>query len=212
MTRPATPVTAFVGLGANVGDALETLTSAVFALHDTEGVAVEDVSGVYETAPWGGVEQDPYLNAVVRIRTTLSPDELLQELQVTEAAFGRDRSREERWGPRTLDLDLLLYGDETIATDDLVVPHPRMHERAFVLVPLLEIFPGGALPDGRRLTRLLMDLGPLEGIDLVVRLEEVPGHHVPRPEGPRGPGAFLTEEWEASPLSRREGAPPETER
>ncbi len=147
MTTPAPePVTAFLGLGGNVGDALETLTSACYALHDSTGIAVEDVSGIYETEPWGGVDQPAFLNCVVRIRTTLSPHELLEELQTTEAAFGRDRSGEERWGPRTLDIDLLLYGDETIATDDLVVPHPRMHERAFVLVPLLEVFPGGALP------------------------------------------------------------------
>lgn len=205
-------MTAFLGLGGNVGDALETLTSAVFALDETSGIAVEDVSGVYETAPVGGVEQEPFLNAVVRIRTTLGPHELLRETQLTEAAYGRDRTREERWGPRTLDIDLLLYGDERIESDDLVVPHPRLHERGFVLVPLLEVFPGGALPDGRRLTRVLMELGPLDGIDLVVRLEEVPGRHVSRPEAPSGPGAFLTEQWEASPHARRSGPPPGTER
>lgn len=205
-------MTAFLGLGSNVGDPLETLTSAVYALHDTDGIAVEDVSGIYETAPEGGVDQPTYLNAVVRIRTTLAPHDLLRETQLTEAAYGRDRSREERWGPRTLDIDILLYGDEAIETDDLVVPHPRMHERAFVLVPLMEVFPGGSLPDGRRLTRLVMDLGPIEGVELAVRLEDVPGQHIARPEGPRGPGAFLTEEWEASEHAHRRGAPPGTER
>jgi 2-amino-4-hydroxy-6-hydroxymethyldihydropteridine diphosphokinase len=212
VSPPTGSVTAFVGLGGNVGDRLETLTSAVYALHDTDGVVVEDVSGIYETAPVGGVAQPPFFNAVVRLRTTLGPHALLRELQLTEAAYGRDRSREERWGPRPLDLDLLLYGDDTVTSDDLVVPHPRLHERAFVLVPLIEVFPGGALPDGRRLTRLLMELGPVEGIDLVVRLEEVPGPHVARPEGPRGPGAYLTEEWLASEHARRRGAPPGTER
>lgn len=210
MSRP--PVTAFLGLGGNVGDALETLTSAVYALDDTDGIGVEDVSGIYRTAPWGGVDQDPFLNAVVRVRTTLSPLALLREVQATEAAYGRDRAREQRWGPRMLDIDVLLYGDETVDEDGLVVPHPRLHERAFVLVPLMEVFPGGALPDGRRLTRLLLDLGEIDGIELVVRLEEVPGDHVGRPEGPGGAGAFLTEEWLASPESRRPGAPPGTER
>lgn len=214
MTAPtdATPVTAFLGLGGNVGDAVETLTSAVYALHDTAGIAVEDVSGIYETAPWGGVEQEPFLNGVVRIATTLSPTELLTEVQTTEAAYGRDRTTEQRWGPRTLDIDILLYGDETVVTDELEIPHPRLHERAFVLVPLLEVFPGGTLPDGRRLTRLLMDLGELPAMDLVLRLEEVPGQHVARPDNPGGPGAFLAEEWRASPHARRRGAPPGTER
>jgi 2-amino-4-hydroxy-6-hydroxymethyldihydropteridine diphosphokinase len=200
------PVTAFLGLGANVGDALETLTSAVYALADTDGVAVEDVSGIYETAPWGGVDQPPFLNAVVRIVTALPPHELLEECQLTEAAFGRDRDREVRWGPRPLDIDVLLYGDEVLDTPELTIPHPRLAERAFVLVPLLEVFPGGELPDGRRLTRLLLDLGPIEDIELAVRLDEVPGRHVARPEAPGGAGAFLAEEWHAS--GRPDTSPP----
>lgn len=200
-------VTAYLGLGANVGDALGTLTAAVFALDETDGIAVADVSGIYETDPWGGVDQEPFLNCCVRIVTSLGPYELLGELQDTEAAFGRDRDTEVRWGPRTLDLDLLLYGDETIDTPDLVVPHPRMHERAFVLVPLLEIMPGGALPDGRRLTRLLSALAPITGIELVVREDELPSRRLRRPEGPRGPGAYLAGDQE-----RPTGPGPEVER
>jgi 2-amino-4-hydroxy-6-hydroxymethyldihydropteridine diphosphokinase len=186
---------AMLGLGANVGDALETLTAAVYALDDVTGFAVEDVSGVYETPPWPAppdpraVEQDPYLNLVVRGRTTLAPHDLLQETQLLEAAFGRDRSREQRWGPRTLDVDLLVVGDHQLDTPDLVLPHPRLAERAFVLVPLLEVWPGGTLPDGRRVTALLGALAPIEGIDLVVRLSDVPGRHVARPEGPSAPPA-----------------------
>lgn len=205
----AAPATAFVGIGANEGDRLGTIEAVLVVLDDTAGIVVEDVSGVYETAPWGGTdddgverrvdEQPPYLNAVARLRTTLSPHELLEELLTTEAAFGRDRTREERWGPRVLDLDLLLHGDEVV--DDaprLVVPHPRMAERAFVLVPLSEVFPGGALPDGTRLTSLLVALGELTGVDLHVRLSEVPGSGrlVERPEGPRGGAALLAADWD----------------
>ena len=146
--------TAFVGLGSNIGDRVETLATAVWVLDEFDDTTVEDVSGLYETEPWGGVEQEPFLNAVARLTTSLSPLELLDELQATEAAMGRDRSTEERWGPRTLDLDLLLYGDEVVDTDRLVVPHPRLVERAFVVVPLMGVFPVGAAgrhpPDPRR--------------------------------------------------------------
>jgi 2-amino-4-hydroxy-6-hydroxymethyldihydropteridine diphosphokinase len=201
--------TAWIGMGSNVGDRLETLTSCLFVLDDTDGITVQDVSGVYETAPWGGREQEPFLNAVVRIDTDLDAHALLAELQATEAAFGRDRSREERWGPRTLDLDLLLFGDQVIDSPDLQVPHPRITERAFVLVPLLEIMPGGTLPDGTRLTRAVSALAPLEGIDLFVRLSDVPGtaHRVTRPAGPGGPGAIQARNW--TPPA---GAPEGTER
>lgn len=188
-----------LSLGSNVGDPLETLTAAVFALDDVDGLAVADVSGVYETPPWpppeeGGVEQAPFYNLVVLALTTLDPHALLAELQLIEAAFGRDRDREVRWGPRTLDIDVLLHGQREIDTADLVVPHPRLAERAFVLVPLLEVLPGGALPDGRRIAVLLGALAPVEGIELVVRLDEVPGRRLPRPAGPAAPGAYLAED------------------
>lgn len=202
------PTTAYISLGSNVGDRMETLTAAIFALHDSDGVAVVDISGIYETAPWGGVEQAPFLNAVAKVLTTLDAHALLGELQTTEAAFGRDRSREQRWGPRILDLDLLLYGDEVIDSEDLEVPHPRLDERPFVLIPLMEVMPGGQLPDGRRLARLLNELAPVEGVELVLRLEEVPGGRPPRPEGPGSPGAFLADEFDAS---RRRAAGQATE-
>ena len=184
-----------LGLGANVGDALETLTAAVYALDDVDGFAVDDVSGVYETPPWPppddprSVAQDPYLNMVVRGVTSLEPHALLAETQLLEAAFGRDRAREVRWGPRPLDIDILLIGDRRIDTPELTIPHPRIAERAFVLVPLLEVMPGGALPDGVRLTQLLTRLAPIEDIELVVRLEDVPGRRLGRPEGPNAPPA-----------------------
>jgi 2-amino-4-hydroxy-6-hydroxymethyldihydropteridine diphosphokinase len=192
---PSSPQLTLLGLGGNVGDALETLTAAVYALDDDTGFAVEDVSGVYETPPWPAppdpraVAQDPYLNLVVRGLTTLAPHDLLAETQLIEAAFGRDRSREQRWGPRPLDIDLLVVGDHQLDTPELVLPHPRLADRAFVLVPLLEVWPGGTLPDGRRLTTLLAALAPIEDIDLVVRLSDVPGRHVVRPEGPSAPPA-----------------------
>lgn len=189
---------AFLSLGANVGDALGTLTAAVYALDDLDGFAVEDVSGVYRTEPWPGpddprhVPQEPFLNLVVRGRTTLDPHALLREVQLLERAFGRDRAREQPWGPRPLDVDLLVLGDVELETPDLVLPHPRIAERAFVLVPLLEVWPGGALPDGRRLTSLLSALAPIRGVELVVRLEDVPGRHPVRPPGPTAPPAGFT--------------------
>ena len=211
-------VTAFVGIGSNVGDPLGTIEACLHVLDDLPQTSVVDVSGVYETEPWGGVDddgvarhvdQEPFLNAVVRLDTDLSPQDLLDELQATEAAFGRDRATEERWGPRLLDLDLLLYGDEVV--DDpprLVVPHPRLDERAFVLVPLLEVHPGGVLPDGRRVTALLSDNAPITGIDLHVRLSDVPGSGsslgIERPEGPGSPRAVQAPDWDGS---RPEGRP-----
>ena len=184
----------FVGLGANVGDALATLAAAVHVLDDIDGVEVTDVSGVYRTAPWPppddprAVPQDDFLNLVVRAMCTLDPPDLLAEAHLIERAFGRDRAAEVRWGPRPLDVDILLFGDRdaewSTPIGPLIVPHPRLAERAFVLVPMIEVHPGGSLPDGRRLTRLLMDLGPVEDIDLEVRLDDVPGDHVARPDGP----------------------------
>ena len=205
-------VTAYVSLGANVGDALGTIEACLHVLDDVPGTSVVDVSGVYETDPWGGVDddgevrhvdQDAFLNAVARLETELSPDALLDELLATEAAFGRDRSTEERWGPRVLDLDLLLHGDAVVEDPPrLVVPHPRLEERAFVLVPLSEVAPGGTLPDGRRVTSLLAALAPITGIDLHVRLSDVPGAGGPlgieRPEGPGAPAAVQAPDWDAS--------------
>lgn len=189
--------TAWLGLGANVGDTLETLAAAVYAIDDLDGVAVEEASAIYETPPWPppddprSVTQEPFHNLVVRVATTLEPHALLRETMLVEAAFGRDRGREIRWGPRPLDIDLLLVGDVVLDTPDLILPHPRIAERAFVLVPLIEVAPGGRLPDGRlpdgrRFTALLQALAPIEDIDLVIRLDEVPTRHLSRPDGPVG--------------------------
>ena len=127
-------VRAFVALGSNLGDRWEHLRQGVSLVPD-----VAAVSAVYETAPVGGPDQGPYLNMVAELRTRRSPEELLVAAQDAEARAGRQRA--ERWGPRTLDVDLLLYGDEKISTPDLEVPHPRMWGRGFVLAPLADLAP-----------------------------------------------------------------------
>jgi len=147
---------AYLGLGANLGDRLGNLERAVEGLAAQPGVRVVRSSRVYETDPVGGPAQPEFLNAVVEVETDLPPLELLEACRRVEAELGRVRA--ERWGPRTIDIDILTYGDETIVEPDLVVPHPRMHERAFVLVPLAELDADPPLPGGRRLSAVR--LGP----------------------------------------------------
>ena len=134
---------AFIGIGANLGDARANVEDAIARLDALPGATLLGRSSLYRTAPIdsGG---DDYINAVARVDTTLDPQALLEALQGIELAHGRERPY--RNAPRTLDLDLLLYGDETVATGSLSVPHPRMHERAFVLAPLLEIAPEAIIP------------------------------------------------------------------
>ena len=130
---------AYLGIGANLGDRLAYLQAAVDALGAADDVRVVAVSPVYETAPVGGPEQPDYLNAVVAVDTSLTPRALLRLANAIEAEA--DRLRTVRFGPRTLDVDVLLVGDERVDEPDLVVPHPRMTERAFVLVPLADLDP-----------------------------------------------------------------------
>lgn len=132
--------TAYLALGSNLGDREAHLSEAARTLASSEGVRRATLSRVYETAPLGPAGQGPYLNAVLRLETELPPAELLALLQRVEAAHGRDRGGE-RWGPRTLDLDLLLYDDRVIDEPALQVPHPHLHERPFVLEPLAELAP-----------------------------------------------------------------------
>jgi len=136
----ARAVDAYVGLGSNLGDREAHLTAATAALSARPDICVASVSKVYETAPVGPPPQGPYLNAVVRLRTRLTPRELLAVLLEIEAAEGRRREAE-RWRARTLDLDLLFYGSLEIDEPGLRVPHPRLHERAFVLEPLRDVAP-----------------------------------------------------------------------
>ncbi len=187
-----------LGLGANVGDALTQLAAAVELIGDIDGVEVEEVSSVYATPPWPPaddprhVPQDDYLNLVVRARAVIGPEALLAATLELERLLGRDRGREQRWGPRPIDIDLLVHGDERRDVPELIVPHPRITERLFVLVPMLEVWPGGTLPDGTRVAAALAALagaGPAEEILLVGRLEDAPTEHLLRPDGPTAPAA-----------------------
>ncbi|MBE9070112.1 2-amino-4-hydroxy-6-hydroxymethyldihydropteridine diphosphokinase [Leptolyngbya cf. ectocarpi LEGE 11479] len=125
-----------IALGSNLGDSEQTIEVALARLDQIEGMRLGVRSQLYKTAPVGPPQPD-YINAAAIFYTTLSPEQVLCTLLATEASFGR--IRRERWGPRTLDLDLLLYGNRVMDTPNLTLPHPRMHERAFVLVPLAEI-------------------------------------------------------------------------
>lgn len=145
-----------LSLGSNQGDRLGFLHGAVDALADTPNVTVLAVSPVYETAPVGGPDQPDYLNVVVLAECPLSPRTLLERAQAVEAAF--DRVRDVRWGPRTLDVDVIAVGDLRVAEPDLTVPHPRAAERAFVLVPWCDVDPDAVLPGTGRVADLVADL------------------------------------------------------
>jgi 2-amino-4-hydroxy-6-hydroxymethyldihydropteridine diphosphokinase len=137
---------AAVGLGANLGDAAATLRDAVAELARLPGTGLLRASRLYRTPAWGRTEQPDFINAVALVETGLPARELLDGLLAIERAFGRVRLDGERWGPRTLDLDLLLFGDAVIDEPGLRVPHPHLHERAFALLPLAEIAPQLAIP------------------------------------------------------------------
>lgn len=152
----ASPRRAALALGSNQGNRLEILQGAVDALARTDGVDVDAVSGVFETDPVGGPRQPDYLNAVVVVTTSLSARELLARAHEIEQDFGRVRT--EDWGPRTLDVDVLVVGDEIVDEPDLVVPHPRSGERAFVLLPWLDADPQATLPGSGPVADIVADL------------------------------------------------------
>ena len=145
---------AYVALGSNLGDREATIRAAVAALEAEEGVRVVAVSRLIDTEPVGIVDQPRFLNGVAAVETELPARDLLALLLEVERRFGRVRDSARPHGPRTLDLDLVLYGDETIAEPGLSVPHPRLHERAFVLGPLAEIAPGLEVPGKGRVESL----------------------------------------------------------
>ncbi|MEH7380085.1 2-amino-4-hydroxy-6-hydroxymethyldihydropteridine diphosphokinase [Bacillus sp. JJ1533] len=154
--------TAYIALGTNLGKREQYLCSALKAIQDNN-IAISDFSSIYETDPVGYQDQDLFLNMVIKVRTHLSPIDLLQVLQKIELESGRERKI--RWGPRTLDLDILLYNHEYIETERLIVPHPRMTERAFVLVPLFEIDQNLHIPAVTKpLSLLLEELQDREGV------------------------------------------------
>lgn len=144
----------FIALGSNLGDREAYLEQAVEELRAVDSIALVKESSIIETNPVGGPPQDRFLNQVVEIETTLSPDTLLAEMQRVERTLGR--IRREKWGPRTIDLDILLYGNKVVCRPGLQIPHPRMHERTFVLKPLCEIAPDVLHPTiGKRVCEIL---------------------------------------------------------
>lgn len=158
-------IDAWIGLGANLGDRAATLDAALARVDALAEVSVQSVSGFYFTPPWGDTNQPEFLNAVAGLHTRLSASALLQGLLAVESGLGRTRS-DRRWGPRMIDLDLLLYGDEKIDEPGLTVPHPRLHQRAFVLLPLAELAPKRMVPGLGRVDALLARLADNERADI----------------------------------------------
>jgi 2-amino-4-hydroxy-6-hydroxymethyldihydropteridine diphosphokinase len=149
---------AYVGLGANLGDREATIREALTELSAAPALQVVAVSALRETDPVGYLDQPPFLNGVAALETALAPQELLTLLLDVERRLGRVRGDGPRFGPRTLDLDLLLYGAERLVEPDLVLPHPRLHERAFVLEPLAELDPSLEVPGKGTVSALLARL------------------------------------------------------
>lgn len=136
---------AYLGLGSNMGEKAQNLANALAEINLIAGVKLDSVSSLYSTSPWGKTDQDDFVNQVARIITSLPADELLHRLQEIEIKMGRQRK--EKWGPRIIDLDILLYGEEVLNSEELKVPHPYMRERLFVLIPLKEIDAALIFPD-----------------------------------------------------------------
>ena len=150
---------AVLGFGGNIGDSRKLIAAAIERLAANPGIAVEEVSSLYLTPPWGKTDQPPFLNAAARIETSLAPRSLLNAILDVERALGRERI--ERWGPRTIDIDILLFGSIEIDEPWLHIPHPRLTERAFALKPLIDVMPdaviartaGEGVADARRFHR-----------------------------------------------------------
>lgn len=148
---------ALIALGGNVGDARGTIDRAVSRLCDGTEVRLLARSSDYRTPPWGVEDQPPFVNLCLVVATELAPRELLDRAHAVERELGRDRAHERRWGPRTVDIDLIAYDDVVLDEPDLILPHPRLFERAFVLVPLAEIA-GDRMIAGRRIRDALAGL------------------------------------------------------
>jgi len=150
---------ALLGLGGNVGDVRATLTEAIALFADGQHVKLIARSSDYRTPPWGVTDQPPFINLAIAVETTLPPRALLTRALNVERALDRDRARERRWGPRTIDIDLIAYDDLALDEPALTLPHPRLFERAFVLVPLAEIVPDRTIA-GRRVRDALAAIDP----------------------------------------------------
>lgn len=155
----------YIGLGTNVGDRMAQLRDALFLLEDQTKIIIEHLSSIYETDPVGYTDQPNFLNMVAEISTDFSPDELLKVTSAIEKRLGRKRVV--RWGPRTIDLDILLYDQVKVETDVLQIPHPRLAERAFVLIPLAELYPDFDVPGSKLpLTEFIKQIPDKEGVRL----------------------------------------------
>lgn len=203
---------AFIGLGSNVGDRLGLLAAALVAIDAEAGVRVLRVSHAYESTPWGVTDQPLFANAVALVAFDGEADSLLTIMTRIEASLGRVRGESD--GPRTIDLDLLLFGDEEWDSSSLVLPHPRLLERDFVVTPLLEIAPGAALPDGRPVDpgvavegRILGVLGAVPGYEDVTGPPDEPE---PEDAGPEPTEAEAVGEWVAVGPRRYERNAPNT--
>lgn len=173
MNAPVAAVTAIVGLGGNEGDAVAVLRAALVGLDLLPGTRLVRASRLYRTPAWGKTDQPDFINAAAALETTLAPRELLDRLLSVERAFGRIRAADgsDRWGPRRLDLDLLLYGDVVLDEPGLHLPHPHLHERAFALLPLVDVAPDAVIPGigpaRQALAALSTDPMATDGIEVV---------------------------------------------
>lgn len=154
----------YLGLGANLNDPLAQLHAALEQLHQCEQLTLLSCSSFYASKPMGPQDQPDYVNAVAAINTNLPPSALLALVQKIEMDAGRVRTR--RWGERTLDIDILLYGDSCVQTQTLTIPHPGLELREFVLVPLAEVAPGLSLPNGKQVATLASNIA-LNGLDII---------------------------------------------
>jgi len=166
-------VNAYLGLGSNIEPRVNYINQAIREIEGIQGIEITGRSSLYLTSPWGKTDQDDFINAVLRIRTAMPALILLHHLKNIEIKMGRHQN--ERWGPRIIDLDLLLYGDEIISSETLTVPHPHMRKRLFVLLPLAEIDAEVVFPDdGAKVQEVLTRVLEREGYDGIKKIEGSP--------------------------------------
>lgn len=159
--------TVYIGLGSNIGDKVGYIQQAYKMIKFLENVSVENFSSLYETEPYGNTNQDWFVNAVLEIKTSIDPEQLIGEFQRIEYQLGRNRSKNEKWSPRTIDIDILFYGDDIVSSGTITVPHCELHKRAFVLVPMLELNPDFVHPIiGKTIAEMHNDLAEPEEVYL----------------------------------------------